>query len=113
MCSVLFDGLGPGVHKFAGNQACLEKTCLEEACANGQVQLHSKHKSRCGGFYFVCDHGKHRNAKQYKFVCICLLGGEKEVTPKIVPFSKKKPHYRVSLHKQSRNPLCIYIYIYI
>ena len=44
---------------------------------------------RHGGFYFVCDHGKHRNAKLYNFWCNLLLGGETKVTPKIVLFSKK------------------------
>ena len=42
-----------------------------------------------GGFCFVCDHGKHRNAKQYNFECIFspLLPVPK-VSPKIVSFSK-------------------------
>ena len=30
----------------------------------------------CGGFYFVCDHGRRRNAKRYNFGCSFLLGGE-------------------------------------
>ena len=30
---------------------------------------------RSGGFYFVCDHGKHRNAKRYIFGVTFLLGG--------------------------------------
>ena len=28
-----------------------------------------------GGFYFVCDHEKHRNAKRYNYGCNLLLGG--------------------------------------
>ena len=58
---------------------------------------------RCGGFYFVCDRGKHRNTKCYICGCICLLGGETKVTTKIVPFSKKITHYRSSSHELSRN----------
>ena len=34
-----------------------------------------------GGFYFVCDHGKHRNAKRYNFGCNLLLGAKKSYTP--------------------------------
>ena len=60
-------------------------------------------KRRCGSFYLVYDHGKHRNAKRYNFGCN-LLGGETKVTPKVVPFSEKKPHCEMSLHEQSRNP---------
>ena len=41
-------------------------------------------------FYFVCDHGKHRNAKRYKFGCNLILGGERKVTPKTVSFSQKR-----------------------
>ena len=45
----------------------------------------------CGGVYFVCDHGKHGNAKRYDFGCKLLPGeGETQVTLKIVPFSKRK-----------------------
>ena len=56
-----------------------------------------------GGFYLVCEHGKHRNAKQYNFGCnfwfssppcpksiTIVLGGKTKVIPKIVPFSKQK-----------------------
>ena len=44
-----------------------------------------------GGFYFVCDHGKHRNAKRYNLLVIRspLPLPVPKVTPKIVPFSKK------------------------
>ena len=56
--------------------------------------------SEYGGFYFICDHGKQRNAKRYN----TLLGGETKVTPKIVPCSKKKTCCILPLHEQSRNP---------
>ena len=55
------------------------------------------HACTHGGFYFVCDHGEHRNVKRHNFGCnfFFLLslfgqvrGGETQVTPKIVPFSK-------------------------
>ena len=48
------------------------------------------HTYICGGFYFVCDHGKHRTAKRYKFGCNLLSGGETQVTSRIAPFSKNK-----------------------
>ena len=50
-----------------------------------------------GGFYFGCDHGKHRNATRYDLWCNLFFlpslfgqvrGGETKVTPKIVLFSK-------------------------
>ena len=83
-----------------------------------------------GGFYFICDHGKHRNAKQYDVVCNLFVRGAKQ---KLHPRSyhvAKTAHYDISLHKQISNRkyndshinyimliiniiTCIYIYIYI
>ena len=58
-----------------------------------------------GGLYFVCDHGKHRNAKRYNIVCNFVQGGETRVTPKTVPFSKTNlTNYITELREQSRNP---------
>ena len=58
-----------------------------------------------GGFYFVCDHGQHRNAKRYNFGRNfshppCL---SQKLHPKSYRLAKRT-HYIVSLHEQSRNP---------
>ena len=49
-----------------------------------------------GGFYLVCDHGKHRNAKRYN------------VTPKKKMHNRtvlqKETRYIISLREPSRNP---------
>ena len=43
-----------------------------------------------GSFHFVCDHGKHRNAKRYNFGCNFVVPPlpVPKVTSNIAPFSK-------------------------
>ena len=53
----------------------------------GDAQQHQTERDPCGGLYFVCDNGKHRNAKRYNFGCNFLLGGETKVTPNTISFS--------------------------
>ena len=63
------------------------------------------HRFRRGCFHFVCDHGKHRNAKRYNFGCNFVIRYETKVTPKTAPFSETDLIINVvALHKQSRNP---------
>ena len=60
------------------------------ACAGPPTQpsgLEINHWT-CGGFYSVCDHGKHRNAKRLFWVTFVPPLPVPKVTPKIVPFSK-------------------------
>ena len=41
-------------------------------------------KDACGGFYFVCDHGKHGNAKQCYFGCnLWLRRQTQKLRPKL------------------------------
>ena len=60
----------------------------------------------CGGLCFVCDHGKHRNAKRYNFGCNLLSSPPCPTSyTQIVPFSKHNLTTNTTeLHKQSRNP---------
>ena len=55
-------------------------------------------RQACGGLYFVCDHGKHRNAKRYKFGCNMsflpslfgqVRGGKEQIHPTSYRLSTK------------------------
>ena len=113
---------------FGGSQTCLEKACLEETCANGQVHLHSEHEDRyymdlardtystvhvligarsvpSGGFYFVCDHGKRRSAKQYNLGCNLFPSPpcpKSYTQTRIV--QQQHNHCTISSHEQSITP---------
>ena len=82
----------------------LERPCAALDAAVGIAWLEMK----CiwyGSFYFVCDHGKHRNAKQYNFVRILWSSPPcpKSYTQNRTAY-KQMTRYVISSHGQSRNP---------
>ena len=60
----------------------------------------------------MCDHGKHRNTERYNFSGFCPPLPVLKITPKIVPFSKRKHRYDISLHKQSRNSHMLFVCLF-
>ena len=55
------------------------------------IKCHRYGQFSFGGFYVVCDHGKHGDAKQYNLgVTFVSPLPVPKVTPKLVPFSENK-----------------------
>ena len=106
----LLDALGEGgppggpIRKGVGGLAA-GRGPLDDRVHLLQAHLLAHRLAWYGGFYFVCDHGKHRNAKRYNFGCNFVIRYETKVTPKTAPFSETDLIINVvALHKQSRNP---------
>ena len=69
------------------------------------VWFSSFHQLSYGGFYVVCDHGKHRNAKRYNSGCDFAYGGKTKVTHQIFPFSNNNKKLAV---KFLETPICLF-----
>ena len=63
----------------------------------------------CGGFYFVCYHSKHRNAKQYNCGCNYLFRGRNEscTQNRIVPFRKINLTIYFNSPNRVETPMCL------